>query len=77
MQQRVASRLTSKSQTTIPRAVRDRLALQPGDTIVYEIEDDGVRLRKEAALDIGWLRALEVTLGEWESPDDAQAYDDL
>jgi antitoxin PrlF len=77
VQQRVASRLTAKSQTTIPRAVRDRLALQPGDTIVYEIEDDGVRLRKEAALDIGWLRALEGTLGEWESPDDAQAYDDL
>lgn len=57
MKQRTTSRLTSKSRTTIPRAVRDKLALQPGDTIVYEIDEDAVRLRREAALDLTWLRA--------------------
>jgi antitoxin PrlF len=71
------SRLTSKAQTTIPRVVRQKLSLEPGDTIVYEIEDDAVRLRKQAPLDLSYLRAVQTTLGEWESPEDAAAYDDL
>ena len=71
------SRLTSKCQTTIPRAVRDTLSLVPGDTIVYEIEGDSVRMRKQAALDVSYLRSLQATLSEWESPEDAAAYDDL
>ena len=73
----VASKLTSKSQTTIPREVRERLGLRPGDTIVYEIEGDTVRLRKLAPLDVAYLRALRTTLSEWETPEDAAAYDDL
>ena len=71
------SRLTSKSQTTIPRAVREALALQPGDMIVYEIEDEAVRLRKQPPLDLSYLRAVQATLSEWESPEDSAAYDDL
>lgn len=47
----VSSKLTAKAQTTIPREVRDKLALRPGDTIVYEIEGDTVRLRKLAPMD--------------------------
>ena len=71
------SRLTSKAQTTIPREVRQKLSLVPGDTIVYEIEDDAVRIRKQAALELSYLRAVQTTLSEWESPEDAAAYDDL
>jgi antitoxin PrlF len=71
------SRLTSKAQTTIPREVRQKLSLEPGDTIIYEIEDDSVRLRKQAPLDLSYLRAVQATLSEWESPEDAAAYDDL
>jgi antitoxin PrlF len=71
------SRLTSKAQTTIPREVRQKLSLEPGDTIVYEIEDDAVRLRKQAPLDLSYHRAVQTTLNEWESPEDAAAYDDL
>jgi antitoxin PrlF len=71
------SRLTSRAQTTIPREVRQKLSLEPGDTIVYEIEDDAVRLRKQAPLDLSYLRAVQATLSEWESPEDAAAYDDL
>ena len=71
------SRITSKGQTTIPREVRQKLSLEPGDTIVYEIEDDAVRLRKQAPLELSYLRAVQTTLSEWESPEDAAAYDDL
>lgn len=35
------STLTSKNQTTIPKAVIEALKLQPSDQLVYEIEADG------------------------------------
>ncbi|MGH6903318.1 MAG: AbrB/MazE/SpoVT family DNA-binding domain-containing protein [Geminicoccaceae bacterium] len=71
------SRVTSKGQTTIPRAVREKLALKPGDVIVYELEDDEVRLRRQAPLDVAYLSAVQTTLSEWDSPEDAAAFDDL
>lgn len=71
------SRLTSKSQTTVPREVREKLALGPGDVIVYEIVGEEVRLHKGSPLDVPYLRSLQSTLSEWDSPEDAAAYDDL
>ena len=71
------SRITSKGQTTIPRAVREKLSLRPGDVIIYEIKDDEVRLRKQGPLDLAYLRAVQATLSEWDSPEDAAAFDDL
>jgi AbrB family looped-hinge helix DNA binding protein len=71
------SRITSKGQTTSPREVRERLSLRPGDVIVYDLDDDEVRLRKQAPLDMAYLRAAQTTLSEWDSPEDAAAFDDL
>ncbi|MGH6917462.1 MAG: AbrB/MazE/SpoVT family DNA-binding domain-containing protein [Geminicoccaceae bacterium] len=71
------SRLTSKSQTTIPRAVGEKLSLGPGDVIAYEIEGPELRLRKGPPLDVSYPRALQTTLREWDSLEDAAAYDDL
>jgi antitoxin PrlF len=71
------SRITSKGQTTIPRQVREKLALRPGDLVVYEFDDDAVRLRKQMPLDVAYLRAVQTTLSEWDSPEDAAAFDDL
>jgi antitoxin PrlF len=71
------SRLTSKARTTIPREVREKLSLGPGDVIVYEIEGPEVRLRKGSPLDTSYVCALQATLSEWDSPEDAAAYDDL
>ena len=42
----IISKLTSKAQTTIPRAVRAALGVEPGDEIVYAIEDGRVVLTK-------------------------------
>jgi len=71
------SRLTAKSQTTIPKRVRERLRLKPGDVVKYEIEGDRVILSKVTAIDITHLAQLEKTLSEWSTPEDAAAYDDL
>jgi antitoxin PrlF len=73
----VTSKLTAKGQTTIPREVREQLSLEPGDLISYQIEAGAVRLRKLKPVDIGYLRAVQASLSEWESPEDAEAYDDL
>jgi antitoxin PrlF len=66
------AKLRSKGQTTIPR-VRHKLALRPGDVIAFEIESDVVRLRKVEPLDLGYLRAVQTTLCQWESSEDAEA----
>ena len=62
------SRITSKGQTTIPREVRQKLSLRPGDVLVYELDEDEVRVRKQAPLDVAYLRAVQTTLSEWDSP---------
>jgi len=71
------SRLTSKFQTTIPKRVREALNLEAGDNVTYEIAEGKVVLRKAPKLDAAYLRALQTTLSEWETPEDAAAYDDL
>ena len=40
------ARMTSKGQITVPKAVRVRLNLKPGDRVLFVVEDDGTaRLR--------------------------------
>lgn len=36
----VSARLSSKGQVTVPRAVREALALEEGDRIVFRVEGD-------------------------------------
>jgi antitoxin PrlF len=71
------SKLTSKAQTTVPRQVRQALQLKPGDALVYEIDGTRVSLGKLASADVAHLRALQASLSEWETPEDAGAFDDL
>jgi antitoxin PrlF len=73
-----SSRLTSKSQATVPVAVRERLNLKPGDSVIFEEAEAGtVRIRKAEPLDVEFLSALESTLSEWNSKNDERAYRDL
>ena len=39
------SRITAKGKTTLPRAVREALALEAGDRVCYIIQDGDVRIR--------------------------------
>ncbi len=71
------STLTSKYQATIPRAVRDALALGAGDRIEFIIEGDAVRVQRALPVNAE-LHELEATLApEWDSQHDHTAYADL
>jgi len=71
------SKLTKKYQVTVPLAVRKKLKLNAGDTIVFDIEKDTIKLRKARPIDIEFSSALNPTLSEWESKNDEEAYSDL
>ena len=70
----VFSKLTSKGQVTIPKEVRKRLHLKPGDTLACEVEGDTARVRKVEPFSASWHNALAATLEEWNSPEDDEAF---
>lgn len=42
------STISSKGQVTVPAEARERLGLEPGTRVDFELRDDGVLLRKSA-----------------------------
>lgn len=72
------SSLTTKFQATIPAEIRARLQLKAGDKIRFVVNDAGeVVVKKAPLLDAGYLAAVELTLTEWNSPEDEEAFGDL
>lgn len=67
----IASKLSSKAQTTIPQAVRTALRVKEGDALIYEIDGSRVILTKlnPAAVDDPFR-----TFEEWNSEADRRAY---
>lgn len=65
------SKLTSKSQTVIPREVRDRLGLKPGDRLRYTLTARAVLIEKSEP------RAEDdpfAVFTEWGAEADEKAY---
>lgn len=73
----LASKVTTKYQTTIPLEVREKLGIQQGDMVAFELENGVVRLRRVVPLDVEYAKALAGTLNEWASANDEEAYRDL
>lgn len=73
----LTSRLSSKGQVTLPKQVRKTLGAQPGDVIVYEVEEGTVQIRRLDPLDAAFHAALSSTLEEWATPEDEEAFRDL
>ena len=65
------SKVSVKSQTVIPRAVRDRLELRPGDTLRYRLTEQGVLLDKAPSREADDPFA---TFSEWANAADEKAY---
>jgi antitoxin PrlF len=68
----IVSKLTSKSQTTIPQSVRRALQIGPGDEIEYEIVDGQVILTKARVG--GKTDDPFRTFNEWSTEADEEAY---
>lgn len=69
----LASRVTTKYQTTIPLEVREKLGIQQGDMVAFELENGVARLRRIVPLDVEYAKALAGTLSEWASENDEEA----
>ena len=68
------SKVSVKSQTVIPREVRQQLGLKPGDTLRYRVTDAGVLLDKAPASEADDPFA---TFSEWSNAADEKAYGSL
>jgi len=76
----ITSKLTSKSQTTIPQAVRAALGVQEGDEIAYTIEQGRVVITKASTRLPRKGDPLEdpfAAFWEWDSKEDEEDFADL
>lgn len=71
----ITSKLTTKSQTTIPQAVRVALRVREGDELAYQI--DGTRVILTKAIGAKGADDPFRTFEEWDSAADRKAYADL
>jgi antitoxin PrlF len=68
------SRVSSKYQTVIPKAVRNRLSLKTGDTLRFRVTSAGtVTLEKVKSAEDDPFATFE----EWNSDEDERLYSDL
>jgi antitoxin PrlF len=70
---RLTSKISSKAQTVIPREVRERPGLKPGDLLAYRYTESGVVIEKSAPVEDDPFTAYT----EWGGSEDDQAYRDL
>ncbi len=68
------SKVTSKSQTVLPLAVRERLGIRPGDLIRYRFRGKRVEIEK---LVLDPAEDPFVSFTEWGSKADEDAYGKL
>jgi antitoxin PrlF len=68
------SKVSVKSQTVIPRDIRKRLGLKPGDMLRYRVTDDGVLLDKASVNEADDPFAA---FSEWSGEADEKAYGGL
>ena len=68
----ITSKLTSKSQTTVPQAVRRTLNLTPGDLLAYEIGDGRVILTRAPGESVA--NDPFGSFDEWRGKADEEAY---
>ena len=69
------SRISVKSQTVLPKQVREALGVRPGDTLRYSITEEGVlidKLRRPVDVDDPFA-----AFTDWSGAADDEAYGDL
>ncbi|MCX7297975.1 MAG: AbrB/MazE/SpoVT family DNA-binding domain-containing protein [Hyphomicrobiales bacterium] len=67
------SKVSVKSQTVLPRDVREKLGIKPGDILRYRLTEDGVLIDKAASESDDPFASFS----EWSSAADEKAYGKL
>ncbi len=73
----ITSKISSKGQVTVPKAVREALGADYGDILTFEIQDGLAILKKIEPFDAAYHAAVSATLTEWTTPEDEEAFGDL
>jgi antitoxin PrlF len=68
----VYSKVTTKAQTVIPKEVRRKLGIKPGDRLRYRLTGKAVTIEKAETEDDPFA-----TFGEWASEADERAFKSL
>jgi antitoxin PrlF len=71
----IQSRITSKAQTTIPRAVRAALGVDAGDQLIWEVEGNRVVVSRVESQEDGFVNNFSA-FTEWADDLDS-VYDNL
>ena len=71
------SKLNYKHQIKLPIEVRRVLKLKAGDSVTFEMGNNGIRLLKTHPQNNTHLKSIEGTLSEWDSEEDEIAFRDL
>ncbi len=61
------TRVTDKGQTTIPKPLREKYGIEPGDEVVWIEGEDGITLRKKGDLPNYGFLAEDMTEAEAET----------
>jgi AbrB family looped-hinge helix DNA binding protein len=69
------TKVTDKGQTIIPKEIRDKFGIEPGDEVVWEITDEGVILRRADPLN-GYGFAVDEDLDDEEREEIASDLED-
>ena len=70
----VRRRLSAKGQVSLPGEVRKALNLRPGDSVVFEIIDGNVMIRRADPLDPFFHLPLFQALEEWSQDQKATVF---
>jgi AbrB family looped-hinge helix DNA binding protein len=74
---RLASKLTTKGQATIPKEVRKLLGVAPGDTLHFVIDGKNITLKRAALLDAAFLKLASKSFADWNDPEADKTFRDL
>ena len=73
----ILAKVTSKGQTTIPKAIRTRCGIRQGDLLAITADGKRIVMTKVESPEQAYLHSLEATLEEWLSDADEEAYREL
>lgn len=54
-----------KGQVVIPKAIRERIGIRPGDEVAFESEGDEVRIRRVADVEADRAGRIRALRGSW------------